>query len=93
MGALTNKAAYLLDLEKAAEFLSGNYLEEVQERLPGKTLNRIRNARSGQVQDQEVLEILLDIADREREKRYQNALKEIKLTKRPLRQSVAAQTF
>jgi hypothetical protein len=84
MSALDNKAAYLKELSRAAEFLTGNYLEEVQQLLPGKSLNRIKNARSGQVQDQEVLTVLKSIAERERVKRREKALEELRLTKRPL---------
>lgn len=84
MSALDNKAAYLKELARAAEFLSGNYLDEVQQLLPEKSLNRIKNARSGQVQDQEVLSVLKSIAERERVRRREKALQELRITKTPL---------
>ncbi|TGE08280.1 hypothetical protein [Hymenobacter fodinae] len=90
MSALQSKIEYLAALSKAAPFLTGNYKEELQNRLPGKSENRIKNARAGLVRDQEVLTVLLEIAERERVERRNKALKELELTSQSLIESAAA---
>jgi hypothetical protein len=54
--------------------LPEEFTEEVVDALPGKSLNRIRNARKGLVMDMEVLEQLEKISNRERGRRAAAAL-------------------
>ena len=61
--------AYQHRLISAAATLPATYMEELREMLPGKSLNRIKNARAGLVQDEDVLEALERISNREKGRR------------------------
>ncbi len=80
MNELESRAQYINELVKVARFLPSRYYSEVQELLPHKTLARIKNARAGLVQDQEVLKALKKISDTERKRRRAAAKQELKAT-------------
>lgn len=74
------KASYINELAKVAKFLPGRYYKEIKELLPEKSLNRIKNARAGIVQDTEVLKALKKISEKERKRRMGIAKQELKAT-------------
>jgi hypothetical protein len=81
MTQFEGKIAYINELAKTIKFLPHKYVDEVQKMLPEKSLHRIKNARSGIVQDLEVLRALKKIAEKERKRRQAAAEKELKATK------------
>ena len=83
MKALEIKVSYLSELAKAVQFLPNRYYKEIQDMLPTKPLNRIKNARAGIVQDAEVLKALKKISEKERKRRMVAAQQELKATKTP----------
>ena len=78
MSQLTGKAAYINALEKCAAYLPTQYTAQVRELLPNKSFNRIKNARTGIVQDAEVLAALQTVAERERQRRMSAVKAELK---------------
>ncbi len=78
MSQLESKAAYISELAKTIKFLPSKYLADVREMLPEKSIHRIKNARSGIVQDQDVLKALKKIAEKERKRRIAAAQKELR---------------
>lgn len=77
MCKLDNHAVYVADLAKATKFLPTRFVKEVHHRLPDKSIVRIKNARAGLVQDNEILSVLREISERERQRREENALNQL----------------
>jgi hypothetical protein len=80
MSELDKKAAYIADLAKIAKFLPTRFVKKVRDKLPEKSIARIKNARSGVVRDEEVLAVLKIISEDERQRRQQAALKVLEET-------------
>ena len=78
MGQLTGKAAYIKELIKVGTFLPTVYMKDVQALIPHKSIGRIKNARTGIVQDAEVLIALQTVAERERQRRMSAVKAELK---------------
>lgn len=78
MSELESRAAYINELVKVSRFLPTRYYDEVKQLLPQKPLSRIKNARAGLVEDQEVLKALKKISEKERKRRITAARQELK---------------
>lgn len=78
MNLLESKANYINELAKAKQFLPTRFYGDILDMLPGKSLNRVKNACSGIVQDQEVLGAIKKIAEKERKRRIKAAKQELK---------------
>lgn len=77
MSQLTGKAEYIKQLQLATVWLPTVYMKQVVALIPHKAIGRIKNARSGIVQDTEVLAALQAVGERERQRRMAAALAEL----------------
>jgi hypothetical protein len=78
MSQLESKVHYINELAKAKQFLPSRFYGDILDMLPEKSLNRVKNACSGIVQDQEVLAAIKKIAEKERKRRIKAAHQELK---------------
>lgn len=78
MSQLESKANYISELAKAKQCLPSKFYDDILEMLPTKTLNRVKNACSGIVQDQEILGAIKKISEKERKRRIKAAKQQLK---------------